>query len=156
MNQASQEVECKPDDLCDNQKLKVRPQESPSQVPWISFGACSGLIKKSRSASTLSEVSTKSRGTSCRSLRPRPVPVDLPFGVCGAKTLSHNFLEVPGIASRSQGGASLQETHIMSWQVTLHESLLRYVHEPPAIASISCAVSSRGAGECDAFAMPSP
>src|SRR5215813_5021821 len=30
------------------------------------------------------------------------------LGVCGAKTLSHNVLEVPGIASRSQGGASLQ------------------------------------------------
>jgi len=50
----------------------------------------------------------------------------------------------------------LQETRVVSWQVILNESLLRYVDGPPAIASISCAVSSRGACECDAFAMPSP
>ena len=49
-------------------ETKIRPQASPSQVPWMSCGACSGLIKRSSSASTLSAVSTKSRGTSCRSL----------------------------------------------------------------------------------------
>ena len=46
----------------------LSPQESPFQVPRVSLDACSDFIKKSRSASTPSAVSTKSRGMSCRSL----------------------------------------------------------------------------------------
>jgi hypothetical protein len=46
----------------------LSPQESPFQVSWVSVDACSDFIKKSGSASTPSEVSTKSRGTSYPSL----------------------------------------------------------------------------------------
>src|SRR5580765_6908117 len=81
-------------------KIHVRRQASPHpsstppvlrrrrqpQVLWVSFGA-SGLIKKSRSASTPSEVSTKNRGTSCRSLytRDRRALAALSHGIRGKR-----------------------------------------------------------------------